>query len=93
MGIGSALTLLAFSRHPSAQLLNKHSLLMVMTINLVMGFAIEGINNASHIGGALTGGALGLAAYSFKYWLVVLMCASLFVLLWWYLFMQITPYL
>ncbi|MDO5652303.1 MAG: rhomboid family intramembrane serine protease [Moraxella sp.] len=58
MGLGSALLLISFSKLPVATQLNKRGLIMVMVINLTMGFAIDGIDNAAHIGGAITGAVL-----------------------------------
>lgn len=59
MGIGMALVAVSFSHHPIASSLNKKSLMTVMAINLVMGFALPNIDNAAHIGGAICGGVLG----------------------------------
>ena len=39
---------------------NMYALLMVMAINLGYGFLVSGIDNAGHIGGAITGAVLGL---------------------------------
>jgi rhomboid protease GluP len=65
MGLGAALTVISlFPNLPSQRfLLDKKTLLMVMGINLAMGFTISGINNAAHIGGMLMGGFLALAWY------------------------------
>ncbi len=60
MGIGASLIALSFSPHPFAKNLNKKSLLMVMAINLMMGFAVPNIDNAGHIGGAIVGLLLGV---------------------------------
>lgn len=40
--------------------LNLKSLILIMGINLVYGFAVPGIDNAGHIGGAITGGIIAL---------------------------------
>ncbi len=60
MGLGGALTLLSlFPALPQQRfILDKKTLLMVMGINLFMGFMIAGINNAAHIGGMLMGAVL-----------------------------------
>lgn len=61
MGIGSALLMTALLRTEINQIgLNFRSLLLVMAINLGYGFLVSGIDNAGHIGGALTGAVLGL---------------------------------
>lgn len=60
MGLGSALLVMSLSRHPFSRHLDKKSLFIVMAINLMMGFAVDGIDNAGHIGGAITGLMLGL---------------------------------
>ncbi|ELA09681.1 rhomboid-like protein [Moraxella macacae 0408225] len=60
MGIGAALLMTALLRTPINQIgLNFRSLLLVMAINLSYGFLVSGIDNAGHIGGALTGAMLG----------------------------------
>lgn len=60
MGLGAFLLVLAALKTPIGIQLNTRSLAMIMAINLLMGFAIDGIDNAGHIGGAVTGMVLGL---------------------------------
>lgn len=56
MGIGAALLVAAFFKiSVNGLMLNLRSLLFIMGINLVYGFAVPGIDNAGHIGGAVTG--------------------------------------
>lgn len=65
MGLGGALTLFSlFPILPKQKFIfDKKTLLIVMGLNLMMGFMISGINNAAHIGGMLMGGLLSLAWY------------------------------
>ena len=65
MGLGAALTIISLlPMLPKQQFyLDKKTLLMVMGINLAMGFMISGINNAAHIGGMLMGAALAFTWY------------------------------
>lgn len=65
MGLGAALTMLSVLPILKNQLfiLDKKTLLMVLGINLVMGFMISGINNAAHIGGMIMGAVLALIWY------------------------------
>ncbi len=56
MGIGAALLIAAlFKISVNGMVLNLKSLIFIMGINLVYGFAVPGIDNAGHIGGAITG--------------------------------------
>ncbi|WP_367110959.1 rhomboid family intramembrane serine protease [uncultured Psychrobacter sp.] len=56
MGIGAALLIAAlFKISVNGMVLNLKSLILIMGINLVYGFAVPGIDNAGHIGGAITG--------------------------------------
>ncbi|MGP4788635.1 rhomboid family intramembrane serine protease [Psychrobacter sp. 1Y11] len=56
MGIGAALLVAAFFKMSvNGMMLNLKSLVIIMGINLVYGFAVPGIDNAGHIGGAITG--------------------------------------
>lgn len=56
MGIGAALLVAAFFKiSVNGLMLNLRSLLFIMGINLVYGFAVPGIDNAGHTGGAVTG--------------------------------------
>lgn len=56
MGIGAALLVAAFFKMSvNGMVLNLKSLVIIMGINLVYGFAVPGIDNAGHIGGAITG--------------------------------------
>ena len=56
MGIGAALLIAAlFKMSVNGMILNLKSLVFIMGINLVYGFAVPGIDNAGHIGGAITG--------------------------------------
>ncbi|WP_230655978.1 rhomboid family intramembrane serine protease [Psychrobacter sp. I-STPA10] len=62
MGIGAALLIATICKMSVAGMrLNLKSLAMIMGINLIYGFAVPGIDNAGHIGGALAGALLGLA--------------------------------
>ena len=62
MGIGAALLIAAlFKISVNGMVLNLKSLIIIMGINLVYGFAIPGIDNAGHIGGAVTGLVIALA--------------------------------
>lgn len=60
MGIGMALLIISMSKLTIAKALNKRSLAFIMAINILMGFALPDIDNAGHIGGAMTGAVLGL---------------------------------
>ncbi|MEZ7502014.1 rhomboid family intramembrane serine protease [Psychrobacter sp. Arc29] len=62
MGIGAALLIAAFFKiSVNGMVLNLKSLIIIMAINLVYGFAVPGIDNAGHIGGAITGLVIALA--------------------------------
>jgi len=62
MGIGGALLIAAlFKISVNGMVLNLKSLIFIMGINLVYGFAVPGIDNAGHIGGAVTGIIIALA--------------------------------
>lgn len=65
MGLGGALTLLSLLPvlPKQAFILDRKSLLMILALNLGMGFMIPGINNAAHLGGMLMGAALALLWY------------------------------
>ena len=61
MGIGMALLVTALTKTSFNNFaLNFRSLLIVMAINLGYGFLVGGIDNASHVGGAIVGGLLGV---------------------------------
>lgn len=67
MGIGSALLISALTKMQVGNWsLNFKSLLMVMVINIGYGFFVNNIDNAGHIGGAITGLILGLG-YFWRY--------------------------
>ncbi|WP_435978944.1 rhomboid family intramembrane serine protease [Psychrobacter sp. DM4] len=67
MGIGAALLIAAlFKISVNGMVLNLKSLILIMGINLVYGFAVPGIDNAGHIGGAITGGIIALG-FAFAY--------------------------
>lgn len=92
MGLGAFLLVLAVFKTPIGIQLNTRSLAMIMAINLLMGFAIDGIDNAGHIGGAVSGLLLGLC-YAYlrprhrqgsMFWVVAVMIAG-FGLLWYWL--------
>ncbi|MDO5769356.1 MAG: rhomboid family intramembrane serine protease [Psychrobacter sp.] len=62
MGLGAALLIAAlFKISVNGLVLNLRSLVFIMGINLVYGFAVPGIDNAGHIGGAITGAIIALA--------------------------------
>lgn len=65
MGLGGALTMLSLLPVlPKQQfILDRKSLLMILALNIGMGFMISGINNAAHIGGMLMGAVLALLWY------------------------------
>lgn len=61
MGLGAALLVFALLKvQPKGTKLHLKTLMWVMGINLSLGFVIPGIDNAAHIGGALTGGLMAL---------------------------------
>lgn len=61
MGLGAALLVFAVLKvQPKGVQLHLKTLVWVMGINLSLGFIIPGIDNAAHIGGALTGALMAL---------------------------------
>lgn len=67
MGIGMALLTVAVLKKPiNGMLLSAQSLIWVMAINLGYGFLVSGIDNAGHVGGAITGVMLAMA-FIFQY--------------------------
>ena len=67
MGLGAALLIAAlFKISVNGMVLNLRSLIFIMGINLVYGFAVPGIDNAGHIGGAITGAIIALG-FAFAY--------------------------
>ncbi|MFC0820458.1 rhomboid family intramembrane serine protease [Moraxella marmotae] len=98
IGMGAFLLVLAVFRSPTPVQLNTKGLAIVMAVNLTMGFAIDGIDNAGHIGGFLVGLLLGgVHAYALNKrqatarWLMgaSLVVAAGFGLLWYVLDWQI----
>ncbi|MCF8999520.1 rhomboid family intramembrane serine protease [Acinetobacter nectaris] len=65
MGIGGALTLLAFFPPTPRQkfILSKKTLIIVMLINLSIGLLTPNINNMAHIGGTIMGALLSFIWY------------------------------
>lgn len=65
MGLGGALTLLSFLPPLPRQqfIFDRKSLVIVLILNLGMGFMIPGINNAAHIGGMIMGATMALLWY------------------------------
>lgn len=65
MGLGAALTILSLLPVLPRQrfILDKKTLLLVMGLNLMLGFMITGINNAAHIGGMIMGAVLAVLWY------------------------------
>lgn len=65
MGLGAALTVLALLPQLPNQrfFLDRKTLVIVMGLNLAIGFTISGINNAAHVGGIIMGIILTLIWY------------------------------
>lgn len=62
MGLGGALFVLALLKvRIGGMVIHFKTIATIMLINLGFGFAVPGIDNAAHIGGMLTGGALAAA--------------------------------
>lgn len=104
MGIGMALLIFAlFKVRVGGVQLNLRGLMLMMGINLMYGFFVPGIDNAGHIGGAITGGLLALAFASVWkgnkmlqnccYWLVFAIISVGFYMVWMSIHGQIVPYL
>lgn len=96
MGLGMAILMAAWLKTWQARHINIKHLAMVMGLNLVMGFAVDGVDNAGHIGGLLVGGLLGVAfALQHKkhneqrglpyFWAVSLVLLMVFTGFWWVL--------
>jgi len=65
MGLGASLTILAILPQLPHQrfYLDRKTLIIVMVLNLAIGFTISGINNAAHVGGIIMGVILTLIWY------------------------------
>lgn len=96
LGLSLMLLMLAVFKVPTAMALNLRALLMIIGLNVLMGFAIDGINNAGHFGGMIAGVILGLGlALEQKqrhqggriawFWLTAVALGVLMAGLWWYL--------
>ncbi|WP_227431196.1 rhomboid family intramembrane serine protease [Psychrobacter sp. I-STPA6b] len=104
MGIGGALLVAALLKMTVNGIqLNMKSLAIIMAINLVYGFAIPGIDNAGHIGGALTGavigGSIALSHLKSKVlsvilpWSIICLCTISFFWIWLDIHQQIALHL
>lgn len=109
MGIGGALLVASLCNMTVGGMrLNLKSLAIVMGINLLYGFAVPGIDNAGHIGGAVTGALLGLCIAlpyrskkpssstsntSLLLWLATIVLIILFVWIWLDIHQQIALHL
>ena len=101
MGIGGALTALAFFPRLARQqmALDKRSLLTIIGINLVFGILTSGINNAAHVGGMIMGALLAIAWYAVQHFklpkvmlaIILLLGALLCYAAYQYCLMQIEP--
>lgn len=94
MGINAALLIISLHPHFGKSLSTK-PLLFMLTLNIIIGFAISGIDNAGHIGGAITGGILAFFVAFLKkfyqiFWLMILVVLTTFFYL---LRQEILPYL
>lgn len=97
MGLGAFLLVLAVMRAPTMFVLNTKNLFVVMAINLMMGFALPGIDNAAHIGGALVGGLFGMVVSLVLksklsrawFWKMSMVVAVVFGVVWWQLHTQV----
>ncbi|UNU72984.1 rhomboid family intramembrane serine protease [Moraxella nasovis] len=95
MGLGSALFVLAATKARTPFILSTKNLAMVMGVNVIMGFAVDGIDNAGHIGGLIVGALLGLAFVAdlrmikvrlvSLFWLSAAVLSLGFVGVWWVL--------
>lgn len=95
MGLGAALLVMASLRADMGLMLNRRNLFWVMLINLSMGFAVEGIDNAGHLGGAFVGALFG-AVYAWQkavrtvyFWVASALIALGLGAIWWLLHLQI----
>lgn len=70
MGLGAALTFLSVLPRLKNQsfILDKKTLIIMMALNLALGFMISGINNAAHIGGMCMGIFFALFWYLGQKW-------------------------
>ena len=98
MGIGMALLVISFSSLKTAKYLNRRSLFIIMVINIMMGFAIPNIDNAGHIGGAVSGAILGLSFvlfYQHRYYfrITATMMIVAYVFIWYFLSLSLTQIL
>lgn len=86
MGIGSLLLILAFTKHPKSLYLSQKNLVMVMSINLLLGFVIPFVDNAAHLGGAVCGMLFALVlSYTpklLKFWAVIMSISFVLIFLW-----------
>lgn len=104
MGIGSALLICALCRvRINGRVLNLRNLIFIMAFNLFYGFFTPGIDNAGHIGGAITGLILSLPIaigwrikpffLSVIFWMVAIGVIVGFLLSFIYLHELISPYI
>lgn len=105
LGLGAALTCSAIlpTRPEQPYIFHARSLMLIMGINLMVGFVVPGINNAAHIGGMCMGAVLavvwyGIQRYSqhkvlYSYLLLVTattVCLALYYFIWQYS-QQVSP--
>lgn len=93
MGFGMFLLVLAMTKTPTMFVLNTRTLASIMGLNFVMGFAIDGIDNAGHFGGACVGVLFALLIWAMSrwrlsgvyFWLLSVGLSFVFGAVWWQL--------